>query len=127
VVAVVVVMLFALLKRDPILNLFTWISQVGTLAIIAMMAIASFAVISFFNKDGRGEGAWASNIAPIIAGLAMLALFVHIFANYGGLTRWPSGRPNSFRLPAAPSQSKGFRQYTGIADVIGEDEQEFGV
>jgi amino acid transporter len=84
--AVIVVGLFALLGLDPILNLFTWISQVGTLGIIAMMSIASFAVIAFFNKDARGENAFASKIAPIVAALVMAAVFVYIFANFGGLT-----------------------------------------
>ncbi len=82
----IVVGLFAFLGLDPILNLFAWISQIGTLGIIAMMAIASFAVVAFFNKDGRGENAFASKIAPIVAGLIMIALFIYIFANFGGLT-----------------------------------------
>jgi amino acid transporter len=86
IVAVIVVGLFALLGLDPILNLFTWISQVGTLGIMAMMAIASFAVIAFFNKDGHGETALASKVAPTIAGLVMLGLFLYIFFNFGGLT-----------------------------------------
>jgi amino acid transporter len=86
IVAVIVVGLFALLGLDPILNLFTWISQVGTLGIMAMMAIASFAVIAFFNKDGRGENAVSSKVAPVIAGLVMLGLFLYIFFNFGGLT-----------------------------------------
>jgi amino acid transporter len=86
IVAVIVVGLFAAMGLDPILNLFTWISQVGTLGIIAMMSVASFAVISFFNKNARGEGAFASKIAPVIAGIIMLVLFVYIYANYGGLT-----------------------------------------
>ena len=82
----IVVGLFAFLGLDPILNLFAWISQIGTLGIIAMMAIASFAVVAFFNKDSRDENAFASKIAPIVAGLIMIALFIYIFANFGGLT-----------------------------------------
>lgn len=84
--AIVVVALFALLGLDPILNLFTWISQVGTLGIIAMMALTSFAVVAFFNRDAHGENALSSKLAPIVAGVAMAALFVYIFANFGGLT-----------------------------------------
>jgi amino acid transporter len=84
--AVVVVGLFAVLGLDPILNLFTWISQIGTLGIIAMMALTSFAVIAFFNRDARGENALATKVAPLVAGLIMLVLFGYIFLNYGGLT-----------------------------------------
>lgn len=84
--AIVVVGLFAILGLDPILNLFTWISQIGTLGIILMMALTSFAVVSFFNKDAKGESALATKIAPIIAGVITAVLFVYIFFNYGGLT-----------------------------------------
>ncbi len=84
--AVVVVGLFALLGLDPVFNLFTWISQIGTLGIILMMALTSLAVIRFFASDSRGENGFATKIAPVFAGLIMAALFVYIFFNYGGLT-----------------------------------------
>jgi amino acid transporter len=86
IVAAVVVGLFAVLGLDPILNLFTWISQIGTLGIMAMMALASFSVIAFFNKNNFGENALVSKLAPVVAGLVMAALFVYIFMNFGGLT-----------------------------------------
>ena len=86
IIALVVVGFFAWAGLDPILNLFTWISQIGTLGIIAMMSIASFAVVAFFNSDSRGENVFATKIAPIVAGLIMAALFVYIFVNFGGLT-----------------------------------------
>ncbi|NMD07879.1 MAG: APC family permease [Phyllobacteriaceae bacterium] len=84
--AVVVVGLFAVLGLDPILNLFTWISQIGTLGIIAMMALASAAVVAFFNRDAMGESALATKVAPTISGLIMLVLFGYIFLNYSALT-----------------------------------------
>jgi amino acid transporter len=87
IIAAIVVGLFAVLQLDPILNLFTWISQIGTLGIMAMMALASFAVIAFFNKDAHGESSLVTKLAPIVAGLAMLALFVYIFFNFGALTQ----------------------------------------
>lgn len=81
--AVVVLGLFAVMGLDPILNLFTWI---GTLGIIAMMALTSLAVMVFFNRDARSENAFATKIAPLVAGVIMLGLFGYIFFNYGGLT-----------------------------------------
>jgi amino acid transporter len=87
IIAAIVVGLFAVLQLDPILNLFTWISQIGTLGIMAMMALASFAVIAFFNKDAHGESPLVAMVAPVIAGLAMLALFIYIFFNFGALTQ----------------------------------------
>ena len=86
IVATIVVAMFAVLGLDPVLNLFTWISQVGTLGIIAMMSIASFAVIAFFNRDAQGENALVSTLAPIVAAVIMAGLFIYIFFNFGGLT-----------------------------------------
>lgn len=84
--AVIVVGLFAVLGLDPILNLFTWISQIGTLGIMAMMALASASVVAFFNRNNHGENAFVSKLAPAVAGLVMLALFIYVFANFGALT-----------------------------------------
>ena len=46
--ALVVLAIFAALGLDPVLNMFTWISQVGTLGVLGMMAVTSLAVIVFF-------------------------------------------------------------------------------
>ncbi len=85
--AAVIVGLFAVLGLDPILNLFTWISQIGTLGIIAMMGLASAAVIAFFNRDSRGEtNPISTKVAPAISVVAMALLFGYIFVNYSALT-----------------------------------------
>jgi amino acid transporter len=84
--AIVVVGLFAVLGLDPVLNLFTWISQIGTLGIIAMMALASAAVVAFFNRDSHGENALSTKLAPTLAGVVMAVLFGYIFINYSALT-----------------------------------------
>ncbi|MBE0553495.1 MAG: APC family permease [Rhodobacteraceae bacterium] len=88
--ALIVLAVFAGLGLDPILNMFTWVSQVGTLGVIGMMAITSLSVIVFFTKKGGGS-ALSTLILPTIAGLIMLALFVYIFVNYGDLTGTTGG------------------------------------
>lgn len=88
--ALVVLAVFAGLGLDPILNLFTWISQIGTLGVIGMMAVTSLSVIVFFAKQGGGSPL-STLILPGIAGLIMVALFVYIFLNYGDLTGTAGG------------------------------------
>lgn len=88
--ALVVLAIFAGLGLDPILNMFTWISQIGTLGVIGMMAITSLSVIVFFAKTGGGSPL-TTLILPAIAGLIMAALFVYIFWNYGDLTGTTGG------------------------------------
>lgn len=95
--ALIVLAIFAGLGLDPILNMFTWISQIGTLGVIGMMAITSLSVIAFFRKQGGGSPL-STLILPAIAGLIMAALFVYIFLNYGDLT--VTGGALSWILPA---------------------------
>ena len=71
---------------DPVLQLFTWLTQLGTLGILGLMAVTSFSVVAFFAKNAMGESALSVKILPIIAGVVMAALFVYIFAKFGDLT-----------------------------------------
>jgi amino acid transporter len=86
VLAVVVVGFFAVMGLDPVLQLFTWLTQLGTLGILGLMAVTSFSVVAFFSKNAMGESALSVKILPIIAGVIMAALFLYIFAKFGDLT-----------------------------------------
>ena len=88
--ALIVLAIFAGLGLDPILNMFTWISQIGTLGVIGMMGITSLSVIAFFSRQGGGS-VLSTKVLPAIAGLIMAALFVFIFWNYGDLTGTTGG------------------------------------
>ena len=89
--ALVVLAVFAGLGLDPILNMFTWVSQIGTLGVIGMMAITSLSVIVYFARNGGGS-VLSTLILPAVAGLIMVALFVYIFWNYGDLTGTTGGK-----------------------------------
>lgn len=86
-IAVVVIGIFALNGMDPVLQLFTWLTQLGTLGVLGLMGLVSFAVIGFFRKTaGHGESALATRILPLVSGVAMVLLFVVIFAQFGAMT-----------------------------------------
>jgi amino acid transporter len=85
-IAIVVVGFFALMGMDPVLQLFTWLTQLGTLGILGLMAVTSFSVVAFFANNAKGESALSVKILPIIAGVIMAALFFYIFAKFGDLT-----------------------------------------
>ena len=87
----VVLGVFAGLGLDPILNMFTWISQVGTLGVLGMMTVTSLAVIAFFRGKNLDAGPLATLILPAVSGLIMAALFVYIFLNFGDLTGTAGG------------------------------------
>jgi len=86
VLALVVVTVFVVLERDPVLELFVWLTQVGTLGILGLMALSSFAIAAFFARDAMGEGRIATRILPILSGIVMAGLFVKIFMDFGALT-----------------------------------------
>jgi amino acid transporter len=84
--ALVVVTVFVVLGLDPVLNLFVWLTQLGTLAVLGLMALTSFAVVAFFASDARGEGAIGTKVLPVVTGLVMAYLFVIIFRDFDTLT-----------------------------------------
>lgn len=89
--AVVIVAIFAGLGLDPILNLFTWISQIGTLGILGMMAVTSIAVIAYFRRRPAGASPISTFVLPAVSAIAMAVLFVYIFVNFGDLTGTTGG------------------------------------
>ena len=86
VLAIIVVGFFAMMGMDPVLQLFTWLTQLGTLGILGLMAVTSFSVVAFFAKNAMGETAVSTKILPIIAGVVMAGLFFYIFAHFSDLT-----------------------------------------
>lgn len=88
--ALIVTGIFAALGLDPILQMFTWVSQVGTLGVLGMMAITSLSVIAFFRKKGGGD-ALTTMLLPLIAAVIMAALFVYIYVGFGDLTGTTGG------------------------------------
>lgn len=84
--ALVVLTVFVVAGLDPVLNLFVWLTQLGTLAVLGLMALTSFAVIAFFARDAMGETVLATKILPVLTGLVMAYLFIVIFRDFGALT-----------------------------------------
>ena len=89
--ALIVLSLFAGLGLDPVLNMFTWISQIGTLGVLGMMTVTSMAVIAFFRRSGATGSPLATLILPLVSGVVMAVLFVYIFMNFGDLTGTTGG------------------------------------
>src|SRR6185312_11430847 len=68
-IALVLVGAFAIAGADPILKLFTWLTNLGALGVLVLMTVTSFAVVAFFRKRPELENsAWSRMIAPAIAG-----------------------------------------------------------
>lgn len=72
IIAGAVIVFFAAAGLDPFLNLFSWMSGIAVIAVVAVEVLVSIAVIAYFNKAGGGT-LWNSKIAPAASVVLMLA------------------------------------------------------
>ena len=100
ILALVVVLIFVITGQDPVLALFTWLTQLGTLAIIVLMALASFAVVAFFGRHrDLDSNVLRTTVAPIVGGVAMTAVAIYAASQFGLLIGNPES-PLRWILPA---------------------------
>lgn len=99
VLAVVVVVVFAALDKDPVLALFTWLTNLGALGVILLLVAISVAVLGFFGRDHRGENLWNRILAPVISGLGLGVVFVACLMNFDVLLGTDSDSALSWGLP----------------------------
>ncbi len=100
VLALVVVALFVVTGQDPVLALFVWLTQLGTLAILFLMAVCSAAVVAFFVRHPDLEpNKFAALVAPAIGAVAMTAVALFATSQFGLLIGNPDS-PLAWALPA---------------------------
>ena len=86
VTAVLVVALFAFTGQDPILGLFSWLTNVATLAILVLMLLTSIAVVMFFKANpGLESNPLTIKILPSAVSVVLLALVLFITLNFAGI------------------------------------------
>lgn len=84
--AALVVALFAATGQDPVLALFSWLTNVGTLAVMVLMAFTAFAIVAFFNRNpGLESNALVTKIIPVVTGVILIAVIIAIAVNFGDL------------------------------------------
>ena len=67
-----VIVLFAVTDKDPVLNLFFWFSGLAVVAIVLVEVLVCFAVVAFFQRHPEEKNIWKTLIAPILAALGLL-------------------------------------------------------
>lgn len=71
IIALVVIVIFAVAQLDPVLNLFFWMSAITAIAIILVEILVSIAVIAYFAKNS-GANVWQGKIAPALAAIGLV-------------------------------------------------------
>jgi amino acid transporter len=83
VIALVIVLVFVVTGQDPVLALFTWLTNLGTLAVILLMAATSFAVVAFFARHRELETNRVRTIlAPTVAGIVLVGVLAVAVYNF---------------------------------------------
>ena len=78
--------MFAIADADPVLKLFTWLTNLGALGVLLLMATTSFAVVGYFRRrPDAAVSSWAGRIAPALAGVALLVVLVLGVLNFNVL------------------------------------------
>ncbi|GAB2461850.1 APC family permease [Xylanimonas ulmi] len=80
--AVALVVVFAALGLDPVLQVFTWFAGVATLAITILMAVTSLAVIVWFRRTRVDARPWHTLVAPALGLLGLAGAAAAIVANF---------------------------------------------
>ncbi|WP_028708947.1 APC family permease [Propionicicella superfundia] len=80
--AAVTLMFFMIIGWDPVMQIFTWLAGISTIAIVLLMALTSVAVIVHFARSGSGSASvWTTKIAPIVStvGLTAVAILIVVY------------------------------------------------
>jgi amino acid transporter len=97
--AAMTVAAFAAAGADPVLTLFNWLTNLGTVGVLALMALASFAAPAFLRRSAPEASPWIRIVAPLVAGAALAGACALAVADFGVLTG--ASKELAMLLPAA--------------------------
>jgi amino acid transporter len=70
--AAVILIGLTILGWDPVMQIFTWLAGISTIAIVTLMALTSVAVVVHFAKLNIPGTAWSTRVAPTLSALGLL-------------------------------------------------------
>jgi amino acid transporter len=82
VLALVLVMPFAVLGLDPVLTLFAWFSGVAVLGLVVLYLLTSISVVVFFRRTRLDTRPWQTLVAPVLAAVLIAALGGLVLTNF---------------------------------------------
>jgi hypothetical protein len=90
VIAVGVIVLYAIQGWDPMVQLFFWVGQTGGFLILTLIAVTSIAVLLFFRRDRPGVRIrdvpmWRRVYAPVISAVGLSWLAFEVWRNFSVL------------------------------------------
>ncbi|MFY1702997.1 APC family permease [Micromonospora sp. WMMA1923] len=101
IVALTVLIGYAVAGADPIVHLFFWVTVTGGLGVLILMTVTSTAVAGFFHRTSHREGRWRSTVAPTAATLALTAILAATLVEFDTLLGVETSSPLRWAFPAA--------------------------
>ncbi|MGC9670653.1 APC family permease [Planosporangium sp. 12N6] len=97
--AVVTVILFAMFNRDPLTELFTWLSYSAAVGVLVLLIGTSLAVIGYFRRESTPETTWQRLVAPLLATIALVVITTVTAANADSVLGTAKGSALTYVLP----------------------------
>jgi amino acid transporter len=92
IVSAVLIAAFWIAGKDPYAGLYVLLAILGTMSILVVQAVCSFAVLAYFRTHHPESRHWFKTFtAPLVGGLAMLAVVVLLVSNMGVAAGTESG------------------------------------
>ncbi|WFP16340.1 APC family permease [Citricoccus muralis] len=104
--ALVIILVFAVVGAGsedplfPVVTLFTWLTNMGAFGLVLLMALTALAVVGFLRAHAAEYSLWTRVIAPGVAALGLIALFITIVVNFNVLIGTEEPTTLSWLLPA---------------------------
>lgn len=119
-IAAAVVLLFAVTGKDPVLSLFAWLTNLGALGVIFLMALTSVSVVAYLRRHREvSEATPAHEGSAALAAIALFVVFVLAVGNFSALLGSSPDDPLRWILPglviAAAVVGLGYAAYLRTA------------
>jgi amino acid transporter len=82
-ITLLIILLYVIFKQDPYISLYTMMGDLGTLIILLVQALCSFAVIAYFIRNRHLSRNWFTTfVAPLLGGIGMLYIIFLLISNF---------------------------------------------
>jgi len=74
--ALVLIVASALAGLDPVTEVFTWLAAISSVGVLALMTLASIAVVVYFRRTRFSSKIWHTLLAPVLSVVGLTVLLV---------------------------------------------------
>ena len=99
VVALIVIVVFAVAGWDPLTRLFFWLGTTGGFGILVLLIGTSLSVLNFFRLNHRDESIWSRVIAPILATAGLGYVMYYVIKGFANLLGVDAHDPVRWIMP----------------------------